>query len=477
MNINLYLLSVIITIPFLGMLFALSAKDDEKTKCRNVYTVSQLAVIANIILIFRAISRLDMSQTGLQLVEKFSWLSQPQLSIIFGIDVFSSLLLLAIHIAFLFGFYAVKVKGISLKPLCVFSLLFLSMLNGFLLSSDIFSFYLFFEAMLFPIFMLIGFYGDVRRQGIVTRFFIYNFIGAALLLLAALSLYNYKSGFFEISQISSLSFQNNMEKFIWSAIFISFLSRIPIWPFHFWISSVATNLKNPLVFIIVSLLPLTGIYGLIRFLPQSFPETVTYYIYGLEIISAVTMLFIALIGFINRDTQYKFFAYITVFYIMYMLGLLIQDTSIRYNVGLSFFSYLIIISGLSFLYSYLRDQQESLDLGFDGLLNKAPRLSFVYTFFTLAAVGFPVSALFVNNFLILSELLKKNMTLGLMLVVSLLFISLSLLKDLFRLRNNEEVSGAQSEIQDISGGYFVAMLIVITALITSFVKPLWFFDM
>ncbi len=474
MSSNLYLLSIIIALPFLGMLFVLSAKDDDKTGGRNVYNVSLFAVIANIVLILRMFFRLDVKSAALQLTERFTWLENPRIDIILGVDVFSALLLLAVHIAFIIGFMAVRNNQLRQKSMMVFSLLFLSQITGFLLSADIFSFYIFFEALLFPVFMLIGIFGDIRRQGTMYRFFLYNFLGAVVLFLATIILYNYQNGAVEITKVADLSFNGRIEHFMWASILISFLSRIPVWPFHFWISSVSSSIKNPLVFIIVNLIPLTGIYGLIRFLPQTFPPSAAFYITALEIIGVVTMLFIALIGFINKDTQYKFFSYITVYYIMYMLGLLSKNSLIMLNVGFSFFSYLIIVAGLEFVFGYIRTQQEKLELGTEGLLCPVPRLSFVYSFLVLAAIGLPVSSLFLNNFLIISSLLENNFNLGITVIGALVLSSGALLGDLYRLKDSSAFSPDKGCILDISRPYFVFLVFIIFVLIASFVRPLWF---
>lgn len=142
-------LSTIIALPFIGLLFALVAKDDEKTKGHNVYNVTVLTIIANIVLIWRIFSLVDIRKEGLQLVEKFTWLENPQIDLIFGVDVFSLLLILAIHFALLIALSGVKNNEHKQKSMMVFTLLFLSMITGFLVSADIFSFYIFFEAMLY----------------------------------------------------------------------------------------------------------------------------------------------------------------------------------------------------------------------------------------------------------------------------------------------------------------------------------------
>lgn len=474
MDTNLALLSIIILVPFLGLLFALSAKDNEQTNSRNVYNVSLFTIIANIVLVLRIFFRLDPQKTGLQLIERFTWLENPRIDIILGIDIFSAMLILAIHIAFIIGFLAVRHNQTQQKSMMVFSLLFLSQITGFLMAADIFSFYIFFEAMLFPVFMLVGIFGDIRRQGTMYRFFLYNFLGAVVLFLATIILYNYQNGMVEITKVNTLSFKGRIEHFMWISIFISFLSRIPIWPFHYWISSISSNIRNPLVFIIANLIPLTGIYGFIRFLPAHLPPEMRYYAIALEIVGVITMVFIALIGFINKDTQYKYFSYITVYYIMYLLGVFTEHEQIILNVGFSFFSYLIIVASLEFVANYLHTQQDKLEVGSEGVLCAVPRISFVYSFFVLAAIGLPISPLFLNNFLTISILLNNNIYLGFSVVAALILVSGSLLRDLYRLKDNTNLSPDKVCIMDISRWYYSLMVGIIVILLMSFVKPLWF---
>ena len=190
-----------------------------------------------------------------------------------------------------------------------------------------------------------------------------------------------------------------MEYFIWAAIFISLLSRIPVWPFHYWISSVNSSIRHPMVFLISMILPLTGIYGFVRFLPKSLPSIMSNYIFILQIIGIVTMLFIALIGLINKDRQYKIFSYITVYYIMYLLGILTRNEVILLNIAFSFFSYLIIVASLEVFSHYISREQSQQGIMDDGILCACPKISIIYAFMTLAAVGLPLSSLFLNNFL------------------------------------------------------------------------------
>lgn len=468
------ILSLIIAIPFLGMLFTLFSKDSGNDFNSNVLSVAIFSVVANIVMIFRIFMLLEVYKPGLQLVETYNWMENPKIDIVFGVDVMSLMLLLAIHIAFIIGFIGVRKNQENQKSLMVWSLLFLSMITGFFVAADIFSFYIFFEAMLFPLFMLLGMFGDVKRQEYINRFLLYSMIGAIIFFIATVMLFNYQHGMLELQQLNNMKLNSKKEYFIWGAIFVSLLSRIPVWPFHYWISSINSSIKNPMVFLISMIVPLTGIYGFVRFLPQNLPAVLNNYIMIIQIIGVVTMLFIALIGFTNKDRQYKIFSYITIYYIMYLLGILTRDDVILLNIAFSFFSYLIIVASLEVLSYDIYQKQNSLDINDEGLLCAYPKLSLIYSFMTLAAVGLPLSSLFLNNFLILADLLAVNIKMGMIMLFSQVIVSATLLKELFRLRDEEKIASFPADVHDLNHKTFLFMMFVCFILLMSIIKPLWF---
>ena len=138
MTTSLNFLSTIIAIPFIGVLFALTAKDDDKTRGRNAFNVSVLAVITNLLVLWRIAALLDISASGLQLTERYDWLENPKISISLGIDIFSLLLIVAVHAAVLIGMFGARHNKEDGKALMVFSLLFLCMITGFFTAADIF---------------------------------------------------------------------------------------------------------------------------------------------------------------------------------------------------------------------------------------------------------------------------------------------------------------------------------------------------
>ena len=144
MNSPLALLSFVVAIPFLGVLFVLMSKDDEITRGRNAFNVCVFTILSNVVMIFRIFMLIDEKKTTLQLIEKFNWLDVPDVNILFGVDIFALLIILAVHLAVLIGVAGVRQNTYKQKSLMALTLLFLSMMTGFFVAADIFLFYFFF---------------------------------------------------------------------------------------------------------------------------------------------------------------------------------------------------------------------------------------------------------------------------------------------------------------------------------------------
>ncbi len=467
------LVNTVIVVPLLGMIFAAIAKENIKDNSNNALDVGILTVFANLFILWRLALKIDVTKDGWQIVEKFNWMENPKIEIVLGIDIFSLMLIAAVHLAVLLGMIGVRHYAYRQKALVVLSLMFLSMINGYFLASDFFSFYIFFEALLLPLFMMVGIFGDVKKQQILYRFFLYNLLGAVFLFIALMVLYNYQN--VSIREVNRIVLAGRGEVLIWGAVFIAFLSRIPIWPSHYWISSVSVNISNPLVFIIANIIPLSGVYGLIRFFPVDAPEALDPYLLILEIISIITMLIIALIGFSKKDIHYKIFSYMTVYYIMYLLGALLPTDALLINIGFSFFSYLVIVSALEVIVAHIESQIGENNSC--GVLYSIRRASIIFSFLILAAIGMPLSSMFLNNMVIFSGLLKFNIKMAVCILLAIILTSVSLLQQLFYLKYpSAEVLASPREccITDISLKMFAFMLLIAILLVLSFINPLWF---
>lgn len=464
-------LSLLVCIPFYGVLFVmLSKNENEREKNFNLLNVGALNIIADLFVIFKIFNFMNIDSKALQLAEVYTWVENPMLKISLAVDVFSLMIIFAVHIAFLIGFWGVSHKQKDMKYMVAFALLTLSMMNGFFVAADMFSFYIFFQAMLLPIFLLIGMFGGIKKENVIFRFFTYNLLASMLLFIATMLIYSLENENISLKNIQNLQFKGWLAFVVWGGILVSFLSRIPIWPFHYFISSISSNIKNPLVFIVVEIMPLSGLYGFVRFWPNAIPFADIKYTYILEIVSLITMVFIALIGLANKEIHYKLFSYMTVYYLIYLQGVLLPTNMLMMNIAYSVFSYLIITSSIASLNAFIERQTDYDDVG--GVLCRMPKVMFLFSIMTLAAVGLPISSLFANNFIIIAEIFNHNLYIGIFCTLSLFFAAASLLSDFYHMK--DESCSLKSNVNDISLFRFAGMMVFIILLIMAFIKPLWF---
>ncbi len=474
MNPNLPYLLLIALIPLVGAAFVLCGTENTKKFIPNAWAVAILTIVTDLILILRAFYHIKTGYGNMQLSETYVWWEMPRIELTFAVDSFSLLLLLGVFLAVLVGMWFEKNYHDTCKPRIVFALFFLTSLSGFFMAADVFSFFIFFLIMLLPLFMLIGLSGDIKKQAAIFRFMLYNLFGAMLLFAAVIILYNHQNHSILLGDVSSVKLREKGEITLWLTIFVAFLSRIPIWPFHYWIASVNAALKNPLVFVVANLMPLTGIYGFIRFWPNTVPDTAAFCLYFLEIIGVISMFFIALIGVINKDINYKIFAFVTVYYIFFLLGIFLPTDQFILNLGFSLFAFLLIFAAIASLTAYVENALERENLKPLGIFSYMPRVSLCLAVFILAAVGLPLSAMFVNNFVVFAALLDYNIISALLALVALSLAAMSLLREFFLRKSPAPYPADTARCLDIAPPDLCFFLSAAAVLILSFFNPLWF---
>lgn len=467
-------LLLLILIPLFGACFTIWARDDKYCGVKNIRHVSIWVMITEILAILHVCSLLDTEKNGIQLVEKYQWLDFPKIDVLLGADTFAMLLLLGINISFLISNLFLK-QADSPKTLLSSELIFICLLNGYILAADIISFYIFFASASIPLIILVSAYGGLRKRNALVRFSIYNMTGALLLLTAIMIIYNYKSNNIPLNMAGNVNLKGYMEYLVWLGIFFAFISRMPIWPFHYWISSINATQRNPLVFFIGTLIPLIGLYGFMRFWPNTVPQTIAVYAPVFEIISVITMLVIALTGLSHKDFRYKLFAYAAIYYLLYLIGVFLPTGSLKMNIGYSLFSTIIIITVLSFLISYIEEEKKKQGLySNNGILCYMPRTSICLSLFILAGIGLPITPLFWNNFIIISEILNYNLTLGVFVMASVFIVAITLLEELYRMKDKREAVQMCSMVTDLPKTALVISMSCLVVLFLSFIKPLWF---
>lgn len=462
-------LTILSLLPLLGCLFALISPKNRQ----NSYNVTILTLITNVLVMLRLFSQLDFKNSSLQLRQSYEWITEFNLRITYGVDAFSLILLLGIYIALIIALVGLKKTDKNNKSLMLLTLYFVWNLTGFFCAGDIISFYIFFAGMLLPLFMLVGLSGFSQKISFY-RFFMYNFAGIIALLPAVIILYQFFDSNVLLSEITFVNMNKRIGMFAWFAVCLAFISRIPVWPFHYWISSVVSGLKNPLVYVIVNMMALVGIYGFVRFWPLSVPESVKILVPTIETLALITMLVVALIAFANKQFLYKIFAYTTIYYMLFLLAVILPTDILKMNIAYSCFIFLIVTTSLIVLDTELKEKSNLQKYDYQGILRYIPRFSLAFTFFALIAVGLPISSLFWSNFVLISAIFEQNFIIGLFVMVALILSAVILLHELLEMHGASDMWLKKVEIEDLSLVQTIFLMIVATILLASFFDPLWF---
>jgi len=468
------LLCLVILLPLIGGLFVLNAKDAVASNAKNARHTALLTVFSNILLILFLFSYFKSAESQTSGLIDIAFVLTNKIEFIFGADLFALVFVFGVQIAVFVGVLGVKKENQSQKGVLFFALCYLSMTNGYFFARDICSFYICFCGQLFPLYMLMCFANSEIQNTKLFYLFGHYFLGAALLFASFVLIMHTKQGDVLIEKISSVHFSHQKSIYIWGGIFLALMLRMPVWPFYHALTSVSVKLTNSLALIALNFLPLSGVYALTRYWPLDIPVEIELLSPIFQILCIVTMLVAAFGGFIYSNTSQKIHHYIFVYDLLYLLAVFLPTDVIKMNIAYSVFAFLLMGSCLIVLQSYMQNQSLKTGLALKGILCHMPKASLCYFLFVLAAIGLPVSAFFWNNFLIVSEIFNYHLYAGTAVIFAMTMAAVSLLEGAYELKTETCLPQTQVKIKDIDIFTFCVCILIMSVLLVSVVRPLWF---
>jgi len=404
---NFPILSSLILLPTIGAIFILLAKS-RSDKYQSSKYVALFISLANFFLSLYLWYVFDKTSIDFQFVENRHWLS-GFINYKVGIDGIS--ILFIILTTFITPICIISVNSTiktKLKDFLIAILIMESFMIGVFCSLDLVAFYLFFEAGLIPMFLIIGIWGGERRVYSAFKFFLYTLLGSVLMLIAIISIY-WMTGTTDVEKLYEIGIDTKYQNLLWLAFFSSFAVKTPMWPVHTWLPDAHVEAPTAGSVLLAAILLKMAGYGFIRFSLGLFPVASEYFIPLIYSLSLIAIIYTSLVALMQEDMK-KLIAYSSVAHMGFVtLGIF---TMTQQGVEGSIFQMIShgLVSAALFLcvgvvYERLHTRMISK---YGGLVTIMPRYSIVFMVFTLGALGLPGTSGFVGEFLVLMGTFTKS---------------------------------------------------------------------
>tara|TARA_Y100001970_G_scaffold142970_1_gene175730 strand:- start:5102 stop:6583 length:1482 start_codon:yes stop_codon:yes gene_type:complete len=404
---NFPIISALILLPTIGSLFLFFSKSNNENNSTVKY-VALFTSLVNFLLSIYLWYLFDQNTSEFQFVEDREWLA-GFVNYKVGVDGIS--ILFIILTTFITPLCIISVNNSIKKRLRDFLIAILimeSFMIGVFCSLDLIVFYLFFEAGLIPMFLIIGIWGGPKRVYSAFKFFLYTLLGSILMLVAIISIY-WITGTTDVVKLYELGIDPKYQNLLWLAFFSSFAVKTPMWPVHTWLPDAHVEAPTAGSVLLAAILLKMAGYGFIRFSIGLFPyasELFTPLIYSLSVIAII---FTSLIALMQEDMK-KLIAYSSVSHMGFVtLGIFtIQQQGIEGSI-IQMISHGLVSAALFLCVGVVYDRMHSrLISTYGGIVTIIPKYSVLFMLFTLAALGLPGTTGFIGEFLILMGAFKDN---------------------------------------------------------------------
>jgi NADH-quinone oxidoreductase subunit M len=396
------ILSLVTFLPLAGAVFILAVNGDEASVARNARWAALWTSLAVFVVSLPLWFAFDRTNAGFQFVERSVWIPGYGIGYHLGVDGISApFILLSTFLTPLCILASWHVQTRVREYMVAFLVLETFMVGTFA-SLDLLLFYVFFEAVLIPMFLIIGIWGGKRRVYAAFKFFLYTLAGSVLMLVAMLAIY-WQTETTNIVELLEYDFPAPIQTWLWLAFFASFAVKVPMWPVHTWLPDAHVEAPTAGSVILAGVLLKMGGYGLIRFSVPMFPvasELFTPFVFTLSIVAVI---YTSLVALVQEDIK-KLIAYSSVAHMGFVTLGIFAGT--RQGVEGAMFQMIShgVVSGALFLcVGVIYDRLHTREIArYGGLVHRMPAYATVFMVFTMGSVGLPGTSGFVGEFLVLT---------------------------------------------------------------------------
>ncbi len=409
------ILSLVTFLPLVGAFAILTIRGDAETVARNARATALWTSLVTFILSVFLWTGFDSSTSEFQFVERVPWI--PSFGIHYhmgvdGISVFFVLLsTLLTPVCVLASWEAIRHR---VKEYMIAFLVLETLMVGMFCALDFVLFYVFFEGVLIPMFLIIGVWGGERRVYAAFKFFLYTLTGSVLMLIAILAIY-LNAETTDIPKLLVASFDPDIQLWLWLAFFASFAVKVPMWPVHTWLPDAHVEAPTAGSVILAGILLKMGAYGFLRFSVPMLPYATEFFTPLIYTLSIVAIIYTSLVALAQEDMK-KLIAYSSVAHMGFVtIGIFTLTQQGVQGALVQMLSHGFVSAALFLCVGVVYDRIHSRDISmYGGLVKRMPRYALVFMVFMLASVGLPGTSGFVGEFLVLVGAFQVNVWVALL---------------------------------------------------------------
>ena len=402
------ILSLVTFLPLVGALLILLIRDDGEAARRNIRNVALLTTVFTFVVSLLIWVYFDNAEAGFQFVEQVAWLDSG-ISYKMGVDGISMLFVILttflMPLCILASWQSVEKR---VKEYMISFLVLETMMIGVFCALDIVLFYVFFEGVLIPMFIIIGVWGGKRRVYASFKFFLYTLLGSVLMLLAVMAMF-WQAGTTDIPTLLTHDFPAGMQTWLWLAFFASFAVKMPMWPVHTWLPDAHVEAPTAGSVVLAAILLKMGGYGFLRFSLPMFPLASEFFAPMVFALSVIAIIYTSLVALMQEDIK-KLIAYSSVAHMGYVtMGIFAMNQEGIQGAIFQMLSHGLVSGALFLCVGVVYDRMHTREIAaYGGLVNNMPKYAVAFLIFTMANVGLPGTSGFVGEFLTLFGIFQVN---------------------------------------------------------------------